>query len=121
MITLVILPKICLWESLLIFKGKFKTAFRRFSGKKGTRAKVESEYFRCWYYDPSFVVKNLAPHFELIALEGLCSLVPPAYLEGFAEKHPTLYRWLERKENKWKGMWPWNKIGDYYIISLRKK
>jgi ubiquinone/menaquinone biosynthesis C-methylase UbiE len=28
-VTLVILPKFCLWEFLLIFKGKFSTAFRR--------------------------------------------------------------------------------------------
>src|SRR5688572_3095681 len=30
-VTMVILPKFCLWEFLLLFKGKFKTAFRRFS------------------------------------------------------------------------------------------
>ena len=29
-VTLVVLPKFCLWEFLLIFKGKFCTAFRRF-------------------------------------------------------------------------------------------
>ena len=34
-VTLVILPKFCLWEFLLLFKGKFRTAFRRFSGRKG--------------------------------------------------------------------------------------
>ena len=38
-VTLVILPKFCLWEFLLIFKGKFRTAFRRVfssNGKSGT-------------------------------------------------------------------------------------
>ena len=119
--TLVILPKFCLWELLMIFRGKFKTGLRRFSGKGGTRAKVEGEYFRCWYYNPSFVVRNLSTHFELIDLEGLCTLVPPSYLEGFAEKHPKIYRFLERKENSWKSVWPWNRIGDYYIMTLRKK
>ncbi len=54
-VTLVILPKFCLWEFLLLFKGKFKTAFRRFSGKKGSKAHIEGEFFRCWYYNPSFI------------------------------------------------------------------
>jgi ubiquinone/menaquinone biosynthesis C-methylase UbiE len=120
-ITLVILPKFCLWEFLLLFKGKFKTAFRRFSGDKGTRAQVEGIYFNCWYYNPSYLIKNLQNEFDLIAVEGLCTIVPPSYIEGFAEKHPELYSSLVTKENKWKTKWPWKFIGDYYIISFQKK
>ncbi|HMG83525.1 MAG TPA: class I SAM-dependent methyltransferase [Ferruginibacter sp.] len=120
-VTLVLLPKFCLWEFLLLFKGKFKTAFRRFSGAKGTRAHVEGTYFNCWYYDPSFVVEQLQDEFDLLAIEGLCTIVPPSYIEGFADKHPKLYSSLVSKENRWKTKWPWKFIGDYYIISLQKK
>ena len=42
-------------------------------------------------------------------------------LEGFAEKHAKVYAFLKAKEDKWKSKWPWKNIGDYYIISLRKK
>ena len=63
-VTLVILPKFCLWEFLLLFKGKFKTAFRRFSGSKGAKAHIEGEYFRCWYYNPSFIRKHLKNSFS---------------------------------------------------------
>jgi len=120
-ITLVILPKFCLWEFLLLFKGKIKTAFRRFSGDKGTRARVEGIYFNCWYYNPSYLIKNMQNEFDLLAVEGLCTIVPPSYIEGFAEKHPKLYSLLVVKENKWKTKWPWKFIGDYYIISFQKK
>lgn len=120
-VTLVILPKFCLWEFLLLFKGQFKTAFRRFSGKKGSRAHIEGEYFRCWYYDPSFVRKQLKDSFEVRSVEGLCTTVPPSYIEHFAERHPKWYRFLERKENRLKNKWPWRSIGDYYIITLQKK
>ncbi len=120
-VTLVVLPKFCLWEFLLLFKGKFKTAFRRFAGRKGARAHIEGEYFRCWYYDPSYIRKHLGDSFKKISLEGLCTLVPPSYIENFAVKHPKLYRFLEKKENKWKAKWPWRIIGDYYIITLQKK
>lgn len=120
-VTLVILPKFCLWESLLFFKGKFKTAFRRFFSKEGVKAHIEGEYFTCWYYNPSYVIKNMVEKYEVLSIEGLCTLVPPSYLENFPTKKPSLFNWLKEKENKWKGKWPWKSIGDYYIISLRKK
>ena len=119
-VTMVILPKFCLWEFLMLFKGKFKTAFRRFSGSRGTKAYIEGEYFRCWYYNPSFIKKHLKNSFSLIGLEGLCTMVPPSYLHGFAEKHPSVFNWLVKQEDKWKIKWPWKVIGDYYIISFRK-
>jgi hypothetical protein len=57
----------------------------------------------------------------LLSIEGLCTFVPPSYIEYFAEKHPRAYEFLKAKENKWKEKWPWNHVGDYYIISLQKK
>ena len=121
LVTLVILPKFCLWESLLFFKGKFKIAFRRFFSRKGVKAHIEGEYFTCWYYDPAYVKKNLKEKYEVLSVEGLCTLVPPSYLENFPTKRPSLFSWLKWKENKWKSKWPWKSIGDYYIISFRKK
>lgn len=118
---LVILPKFCLWEFLLIFKGKFKTAFRRFFSSKGASANIEGTYFRCWYYNPSYVIKHLQSQFTVLRVEGLCTIVPPSYIEGFAEKRPGLFSFLKTKENKWKRNWPWKSIGDYYIIALQKK
>jgi ubiquinone/menaquinone biosynthesis C-methylase UbiE len=120
MVTLVILPKFCLWETLLVFKGKFGTAFRRFFSKRGRQARVEDTWFKCWYYNPSYIVGRLSNNFQLLGVEGLCSLVPPSYIEGFAEKHLRTYNFLKEKEDKLKSRWPWKYIGDYYIISLRK-
>lgn len=120
-VTLVLLPKFCLWEFLHLFRGRFKTAFRRFSGSKGTKAHVEGEYFRCWYYNPSFIKNQLESTFDTLSHEGLCTLVPPSYMQGFAEKHPSLYRFLKKKEDRWKKKWPWRNIGDYYVITLQKK
>ena len=119
--TLVILPKFCLWEFMMFLRGEFKTAFRRFFGSKGVRAHIEGEYFTCWYYDPSYIIENLKDSFDVLTIEGLCTLVPPSYLENFPAKRPSLFNWLKEKENKWKSKWPWKSIGDYYIISLKKK
>ncbi len=120
-ITLVVLPKFCLWETLLIFNGKFKTAFRRFFSAKGRKAAIDGASFTCWYYAPSFIKRILKDKFTHLKTEGLCTIVPPSYIEGFADKHPTIFSFLSRQENKLKTSWPWKFIGDYYIISLRKK
>jgi ubiquinone/menaquinone biosynthesis C-methylase UbiE len=121
LVTLVILPKFCLWETLLVFKGKFKTAFRRFLSGNGTKAHIEGVYFKCWYYNPTFIIAHLKNQFDVLGIEGLCTIVPPSYIEGFAEKYPKAYKFLKSKEDKIKANWPWKYIGDYYIISLRKK
>jgi ubiquinone/menaquinone biosynthesis C-methylase UbiE len=120
-VTLVLLPKFCLWEFLLIFKGKFKTATRRFFSSKGRKARVEATYFKCWYYNPSFITESLNAEFKLLSIEGLCTIVPPSYIEDFADQYPKAFEFLKNKENKLKRKWPWKYIGDYYVISLQKK
>jgi len=119
-VTLVILPKFCLWETLLVFKGKFRTAFRRFFSKNGKRAHLEGTYFKCYYYNPSYVINNLKERFDLLTIEGLCTIVPPSYIEYFSEKYPLTYRKLRNMEGKLRFSRPWRSIGDYYIISLKK-
>jgi ubiquinone/menaquinone biosynthesis C-methylase UbiE len=121
LVTLVVLPKFCLWETMLLFKGDFKTAFRRFFSRNGRAAHVEGVHFKCWYYNPSFIQNHLKNEFKTLNIEGLCSVVPPSYMEGFAEKHPGLYSSLTAMEGMLKSSWPWKYVGDYYIISLRKK
>ena len=121
LVTLVIMPQICLWETLLLFKGKFRTAFRRFLSSSGRAAHVEGYYFKCWYYNPLYIGKILKDQFDVLGIEGLCTIVPPSYMEGFAEKHPKTFAFLKKWEDRLKSCWPWKYIGDYYIISLRKK
>lgn len=120
-VSLVIMPEFCWWELLLIFKGKFRTAFRRFSGKKGTNAHIEGKNFRCWYYNPKYIRRRVKNGYDIMGFEGLCTIVPPSYLAHFAEKHPKWYAWLVKKEERWKTKWPWRATGDYYIITLQKR
>jgi ubiquinone/menaquinone biosynthesis C-methylase UbiE len=120
-ITLVILNRFCLWETLLVCKGKWKTAFRRFTGSKGASAHIEGHYFRCWYYTPSYITRALGESFDLLSIEGLCTIVPPSYIEHFAEKYPKAYSWLTNKENRLKQQWPWKYTGDFFIITMQKK
>lgn len=120
-VTLVIISQFCLWETLLLFRGKWKTAFRRFFSRRGRQARVEGKTFRCYYYSPGFVEAQLREEFDVLALEGLCTIVPPSYIEGFAYKYPGLFNRLCRLEARWKDRWPWRACGDYFIITLQKK
>lgn len=121
LVVLVVMPGFCLWETGLLFRGKFKTAFRRFFSGKGVTARVEGNSFTCWYHRPSTVISAMKKDFILLETEGLCSLVPPSYMEQFPEKHPALYRFLKEKEDRLKNKWPWKYTGDYYILAFRKK
>lgn len=121
MVVLVMLPSFCLWESLLVLKGKFKTATRRFFSSNGRKANIDGAVFTCWYYSPRFISRRLKRKFDLLKIEGLCTIVPPSYIENFAEKYPATFSWLCKMENRLKAKWPWKYIGDYYIISLQKK
>ncbi|MDB5230301.1 MAG: methyltransferase protein [Chitinophagaceae bacterium] len=120
LVTLVIMPPFCLWEFLLLFKGKFRTAFRRLFSSNGSDAHVEGEYFRCWYYKPSFITKNLNTNFTVVKTEGLCTIVPPSYIGNFTRRYPKIYSVLQKAEERLKSEWPWRFIGDYYIITLKK-
>ncbi|MGV3504792.1 MAG: class I SAM-dependent methyltransferase [Adhaeribacter sp.] len=119
-VVLTVMPGFCLWECLLALKGHFKMAFRRTYSRKGAAACIEGQPFRCWYYPPGYISKHLGASFRTLKLEGLCSLVPPSFLEFFPVRHPLIYSWLVGLEDKWKGSWPWKYIGDYYIMALEK-
>ncbi len=119
-VVLVILPKFCLWETLLVFKGKFRTATRRFFNSNGRKAKIDGNDFTCWYYSPHTITERLKSNFTHVQTEGLCTIVPPSYIEHFAERYPKTFSWLCKMEDRLKTKWPWKYMGDYYIISLRK-
>lgn len=121
LVTLVIMPQFCLWEVMLMFKGNFKTAFRRFKGKDGVKAHIEGIYFKCWYYSPYFIQQCLKDEFEMLSCEGLCTVVPPSYFENFPRKYPSLFNQLKRVESIVKSVFPFKIIGDYFIITLRKR
>ena len=117
--TLVIMPPICPWELIMLFKGYFKTAFRRLS-KKGTMAHVEGVYFKCYYYTPRYVMNAVKRNFTLRSLKGLSIVVPPPFIEHFAARHPSMFNRLERLENKIWDKAPFNRWNDHFMITMQK-
>jgi len=116
----VIMPAICPWELIMLFRGYFKTAFRRFRNN-GTNAHLEGKHFKCYYYSPSFIIKEMGINYKLISLKGLSITVPPPFIENFIEKHPVLFNKLEKIENTLWDKWPFNRWCDHYIITMQKR
>lgn len=118
--TLVIMPKICPWDLFMMFKGYFKTAFRRFK-RNGTPAHIEGVHFTCYYYNPSLVINTMGADYTVASLKGLAIVVPPPYIEHFREKHPNTFARLEAIENKIYSKSPYNHWCDHYAITMQKK
>jgi len=104
---------------LMLFKGYFKTAVRRFT-KKGSLAHLEGVHFQCYYYTPSYVLKHIKSGYQLKSLKGLCITIPPPFIEGFIDKHPKLFAMLQSLENKLWTKAPYNRWCDHYIITMQK-
>jgi len=118
-VTLVIMPKICIWELLKVFKGN-KQAFRRVSNKT-VLANVEGEEVPTYYHSAKQVKSFLSPNFTDFKVENICFFAPTGDRVDFPERHPMLFRFLsslDRLSNKIPFL---QGYGDYYIISAKKK
>lgn len=119
-VSLVIMPKICPWELVMVLKGKFRTAFRRL-GSNGARAHIEHVYFRTWYYNPSYVLRVMKQDYRLLSLKGICITVPPPFMEHFTERYPGLFSFLRKADRKLEDRFPFNRCCDQYMITLQLK
>lgn len=115
----VIMPPVCPWEMGLVFKD-WQVATRRFQAD-GVVAHVEGVTFKTWYFTVRQVVKAFGPQFEQIGLEGLSVVTPSADNKTFALKYPALFKKLVTIDEKISGIWPFNRVGDFFILTMRLK
>jgi ubiquinone/menaquinone biosynthesis C-methylase UbiE len=116
--TLVIMPPVCPWEMLLALNGNFKTAFRRFK-THGAESHLEGETFMSYYFNPSKIISAFGKDYEVKELQGLCSFVPPPYLEKFPEKNPKLFQRLKQWDEKLSNTFPFNRWADHFILTVK--
>lgn len=118
-ITLVIMPKVCLWEFAKIFKGN-KTAFRRLK-KEGVLANIEGEKVPTYYHSAKKIKQLLTPNFTDFKIENICFLGPTGNRVNFTKKHPLLFRFLTKFDAISNKVPLLRGFGDYYIITATKK
>lgn len=117
-VTWVLMPPICLWELAMVFTGNFRYALRRLK-RGGTRAHLEGLYFKVYYFTPRQVIKAFGPDYQVLAVEGLSVITPPAESKKLAKRHPRLYAGLAWLDDRLSCRSPWWGWGDFFAISLR--
>lgn len=117
-VTWVIMPPVCPWEMAQLFKGKGRLARRRLR-RGGTLANVEGVRFMTYYFTPRQVLTALGPNFQLRRLEGLSVFTPPADRIDFPRRHPRLYRTLVKVDNALSPRAPFNRWGDFFILTAQ--
>ncbi len=113
----VIMPPVCPWEMGLIFKD-WRVATRRFR-PNGVMANVESVEFRTWYFTAAQTMQAFGPQFECVGLEGLSVVTPTADNKTFAVRRPGLFNRLVQIDEAISTVWPFNRIGDFFILTMK--
>jgi len=116
--TLVIIPPVCPWELALMFKGKFRTAFRRLH-KSGVTANIEGIKFKTYYYSVKRTLRALGNDFKVLELQGLASVSPPPYMINFPKRFPHLYKILIYIDEKFSHAFPFNRFADHFILTVQ--
>jgi ubiquinone/menaquinone biosynthesis C-methylase UbiE len=115
-----VINKICPWEIFYyMLKLDFKTAFRRFK-KQGIDANLNGEKIRTFYFTPGGFGKFFSHGFKIKKIYSHGLLTPPPYLVGFYNKLKPLIRLLMKTDELIKGIYPFNRLGDHFIIVLEK-
>ena len=116
---LVLMSRFCLWELIYFgFRGRLKTAFRRFN--KPVSFRVNGHSVSVYYYTPQRIKKIFYPLFKLVSKQPAGLFIPPTYLEKkFAGKTKWLNR-LERLEKRF-GYSFLSSFADHYCIIFKKE
>ena len=117
----VVINKICPWEIFYyLLKFDKKIAFRRFT-KGGLDASLNGEKIRTFYFTPKEFAKYFKNEFvrEKIYSHGLYT--PPPYLLGIYNKLKPIVKAFMKIDEITKGIFPFNRFGDHFIIVMRKK
>jgi SAM-dependent methyltransferase len=90
-VLLCLLGPCCLWEiGWYLTRGNPQKAFRRLRSGGTTARIADGEPVTVHYPSVRSLVRTFAPHFRLRFIKGVGVLVPPSYLESWANRFPSL-------------------------------
>jgi len=119
-VTWVLMPNGCLWETAEVLRGNFRVAFRRLSSR-GVKSHLEGLQFDVYYFSPQQVINWFGDDFEVVSLEGFSVITPTAESKNFAKTFPRVYCALSWLDDYLSPHSPWNRWGDFFILTMRYK
>jgi SAM-dependent methyltransferase len=116
-----VIGRVCVWEIALYgLRGDWKRVCVRFSRDfvpvPFNGRTVWTRYYTPAEFERTFVKAGL----RRVSIRSMGFLMPPPYLQGFAERNPALLKLLERLEDRvasYPGIRQW---GDHFLIVMRK-
>lgn len=115
-----VMNKFCPWEIFYFsLKLNFKKAFRRFK-KEGIDGAIDDQFVKTFYFWPKEFGKKFEPYFKIKRIYTLGLYTPSPYMLGLYKRIGLLIRLWMKIDELIKGIYPFNKIGDHFIIILQK-
>lgn len=117
---MVIMPELCIWESLY-FLTKFRPGqvFRR--KKPSVMANVSGVKVETWYYSPKKLRQVFKPEFKKVKVRPIGFFSPPSYMETFIKRHRALFRFISFLEQRFSRFSWQSAMADHYYIELQAK
>ncbi len=117
----IVINKICPWEMFFYsMKFDFHTAFRRFS-KKGVDANLNGGKVKTFYFTPGGFGKFFQEEFKIERVYSHALFTPPPYLVGFYNKLKPIAKLFMKMDEVTRGIFPFNRLGDHFIIIMTKR
>jgi len=119
-VALTLMGRFCAWETAgFTLRGDFRRASRRWRGKSTYEIGGVSQ--PVWYHSPSTVRQMAAGFLAEKAVYGIGVMVPSTEFFPVCERNPRLFRALAAAEDRLARFWPFNRMGDHYLMILRRK
>lgn len=115
-----VMHTVCPWEIIyFLAKSDYKNAFRRFK-KDGIEANLSKFKIKSFYFTPRKFASQFLEYFEVEKIFSLGLFTPPPYLLGIYEKAKPFVKSFMKLDNLTKGIFPFNRSGDHFVIVLKR-
>ena len=111
----------CVWEVFwYLGQGKATEAFRRFRPAGDLARLTEGVTVRVRYPSVPDITRSLAPYFRLRRRKGVGMMVPPTYLEPWAQRFPRILAPLVKADRKFE-RWPlFRALADHALLTFER-
>jgi len=117
-LTVVVMSKFCLWESIyFLAKGRFSKTFRR-NRKTPLKVPVGNRMVETWYYSPADIAHFSGAGFKTKKVQPIGFFLPPSYLDHFFSRHRKLLTTLNGLEKNISKSSFFAPFSDHYIIEM---
>lgn len=117
----VVMNSFCPWEIFYyLFKLDPTNAFRRFN-KEGIEAGLSEFKIKSFYFSPREFADRFVRYFETEKIYSHGLFTPPPYMFGIYNRAKPVVKAFMKLDELTKGAFPLNRIGDHFIIVLKRR